>query len=68
MKNSLKSKLKDLIEFMEKGSRDFLRGEAREWGFDSATCDRKLRELTHEGVIRPVENEKGFIVRYEIIK
>ena len=60
MKTSLKENLKNYITSYK--SREELRNFFNK--YDSATVDRKLRELTNEGVIKPIFKGK-YIIGYE---
>lgn len=61
---SLKQSLYNRIKQEGYVSRDDLRRYARELNYDSSSCDRKCRELTHNDSIKPKTNTKGFIVGY----
>ncbi|MCK4782078.1 hypothetical protein KAS79_04130 [Candidatus Parcubacteria bacterium] len=71
---TLKEILKNKIEASSQITRDALRNYARNiktqkqpFGWDIATTDRKLRNLTEDGVIKPII-KKGYIVAYKHIK
>jgi len=60
MKTSLKENLKNYITSYK--PREELRNFFNK--YDSATVDRKLRELTNEGIIKPIFKGK-YIIGYE---
>jgi len=62
MKISLKKRLEDYITSYK--PREELRNFGNSLNFDLATSDRKLRELTNEGIIKPIFKGK-YIIGYE---
>ena len=62
MKISLKKRLEDYITSYK--PREELRAFGNSLNRDSSTSDRKLRELTNEGVIKPIFKGK-YIIGYE---
>jgi len=62
MKTSLKENLKNYITSYK--PRAELRAYGNSLKFDLATSDRKLRELTNEGKIKPTFKER-YIIGYE---
>lgn len=71
---SLKNILLEKLQQRQEMTRDDLRNFARNlktqrnlFGFDVATCDRKLRELTEEGEIKPIMRN-GYNVAYRAVK
>lgn len=65
MKTSLKEILFKELQNKKRLSRNSLREIAESFKYDVSTCDRKLRELTEEGLIKKRE-ENGFIVEYYV--
>ena len=56
-----------IIETEEQISRDDLREMMTQSHYDIATTDRKLRELTHEGIILPVYRD-NYIIGYRFVE
>jgi len=62
MKTSLKENLKNYITSYK--PREEIRAFGNSLNRDSSTSDRKLRELTNEGIIKPIFKGK-YIIGYE---
>ena len=64
---SLKEQLKNSIRSHGEIGISVLEDTTKKLGFKISNYERRCRELTNEGLIKPIRNDKGYIAGYKWI-